>query len=179
MFYSWAPLATLQWNAPVQVTASGPNSFDERYASIASVTPLEGGYYSVYMSYQKDTQPGSHVVNTAPPSRSWMIFRRIDDATLISVKNNQQIADEYRLFQNYPNPFNPSTKIGYNLLKNSFVTLKIYDILGKEMKTIVSGNQSSGYREVELDAQGFSSGIYFYVLKTNTFCDQKKMIVIK
>jgi hypothetical protein len=185
MFYSWASLTDLQWQTPVQVSASGPTSNDERYGTIATVTPLEGGYYSIYMTYQKDTQPGSHTFDNAPLSRSWLVFRKIDDATLIGVNNNQQFADEYKLFQNYPNPFNPSTKIGYNLLKNSFVTLKIYDILGRELKTIVDGNQTTGYKEIEFNAQDFSSGIYFYTIEaaeqgsSNIFKDTKKMILVK
>lgn len=185
MYYSWASLSNLQWQPPVRVTDAGPNSNDERYGSIAAVTPLEGGYYSIYMSYQKDTQPGSHTFDNAPLSRSWLVFRKIDDATLIGVKNNQQTADEYKLMQNYPNPFNPTTKIGYNLIRSSFVTLKIYDIQGRELKTVISGNQASGYKEIEFDAQGFSSGIYFYTIEaveqgtSNIFRDTKKMILVK
>ncbi len=185
MFYSWASLSTLQWHTPVQITANGPNSFDERYGSIATVTPLEGGYYSIYMTYQKDTQGGSHVTNAAPVTRSWLVFRKIDDATLIGVNNNQQIAGEYKLLQNYPNPFNPTTKIGYNLLKNSFVTLKLYDVLGRELKTIVNGNQTAGFKEIELNASNLSSGIYFYTIEAaeqesgNIFKDTKKMILVK
>jgi hypothetical protein len=186
MFYSWASLSDLQWHTPVRVSESGPASNDERYGSIAIVTPLEGGYYSIYMSYQKDTQPGSHAyLDNAPLSRSWLVFRKIEDATLIGVNNNQQIAGEYKLMQNYPNPFNPTTKIGYNLVKNSFVTVKIFDVLGKEIKTIVNGNQTAGYKEIEFNAQGFSSGIYFYTIEAaeqgsgNFFKDTKKMILIK
>jgi hypothetical protein len=186
MYYSWAPLNNLsQWHAPVRVTDAGPTSFDERYGSIATETPLEGGYYSIYISYQKDTQAGSHTFDSAPVSRSWMVFRKIDDATLIGVNNNQQVANQYKLYQNYPNPFNPATKIGYNLLKNSFVTLKLYDVLGRELRTIVSGNQTAGFKEIEFNASDLSSGIYFYTIEAaeqgsgNIFKDTKKMILVK
>ncbi len=187
VFYTWASLSNVSsWHAPVQVSASGPNSFDERYASIATVTPLEGGYYSIYMSYQKDTQPGSHAFNDgAPVTRSWLVFRKIDDATLIGVNNNQQVANQYKLYQNYPNPFNPATKIGYNLLRNSFVTLKLYDVLGRELRTIVNGNQTAGFKEIEFNATDLSSGIYFYTIEAaeqgsgNIFKDTKKMILVK
>lgn len=186
MYYSWAPLSNLtQWHAPVRITNVGPTSFDERYGSIATTTPLEGGYYSVYMSYQKDTQGGSGTFDAAPLTRSWLVFRKIDDATLIGVNNNQQVTNQYKLYQNYPNPFNPTTKIGYNLLKNSFVTLKIYDVLGKELRTIVSGNQTAGSKEIEFNASDLSSGIYFYTIEAteqgsgNIFNDTKKMILVK
>jgi Secretion system C-terminal sorting domain len=186
MFYSYAPLSTMQWAAPVRVTDAGPSSNDERYGTIATTTPLVGGYYSLYMTYQKDTQPGSHAYNDgAPLSRSWLVFRKVTDATLIGVNNNQQIVKEYRLFQNYPNPFNPSTRIDYNLVKNSLVTLKVYDILGREVKTLVNGVQSSGAHNIQLNASELPSGIYFYTIRAtdqgsgHTFTDTKKMILIK
>jgi hypothetical protein len=186
VFYSWAPLSTLQWQPPVEVTDSGPNSFDERYCSISTVALLEGGYYTIYMTYQKDTQPGSYAYNdNAPESRTWLVFRKITDATLIGVNNNQQIVKQYRLFQNYPNPFNPSTRIDYNLTRSSFVVLKVYDILGKEVKTLINGTESPGAHNVHLNASELPSGVYFYTIKAtdqssgNTFTDTKKMVLVK
>ena len=186
VFYSWAPLATMQWQTPVQVSESGPNSFDERYGSISTVAPLEGGYYAIYMSYQKDTQPGSYAyLDNAPESRAWRVFRKITDATLIGVNNNQQTVKEYRLFQNYPNPFNPSTRIDYVLAKSSFVTLKVYDIIGREVKTLVNKLQNQGAHNVSLNASQLPSGVYFYSIRTTeqstgkTFTNTKKMVLLK
>lgn len=186
MFYSWASLSDLQWHEPVQVSESGPNSFDERYGSISTVAPLQNGYYTIYMTYQKDTQPGSYAyLDNAPESRAWRVFRKITDATLIGIKNNQQIAKEYKLFQNYPNPFNPTTRIDYTLVRNSFVVLKLYDILGREIKTFVNKLQSSGAHSVQLNASELPSGVYFYTIRTteqssgNAFTDTKKMVLLK
>jgi len=86
---------------------------------------------------------------------------------------------EYRLFDNYPNPFNPSTKISYSIKEEGLVTLKIYDILGKEIATIVNENKPSGFYEIEFNASGLSSGIYFYKLQSGNFTNVKKMLLTK
>ncbi|HSD63149.1 MAG TPA: T9SS type A sorting domain-containing protein [Ignavibacteriaceae bacterium] len=90
---------------------------------------------------------------------------------------------EYRLEQNYPNPFNPATKIQYQLPFNSKVTLKIYDILGEEVQTLVNEVQDSGYKEVSFNGSNYASGIYIYRLtaqnKGNTFTSVKKMVMVK
>ena len=85
----------------------------------------------------------------------------------------------YSLEQNYPNPFNPSTKINYSIPTSEFVTLKVYDVLGNEVSTLVNEVKSAGSYEVELNASGLSSGIYFYMLQTNSFVETKKMILLK
>lgn len=86
---------------------------------------------------------------------------------------------KYILYQNYPNPFNPFTKIKYQLAKNSNVTLKIYDLLGKEVATLVNESLKAGIYETEFNASNLSSGIYYYRLITGDFSDTKKMILIK
>ncbi len=96
------------------------------------------------------------------------------------ISNNQnEMPEEFSLSQNYPNPFNPSTKIKYEIASNTFVKLVIYDITGKEVKTIVDQNQNAGTYEVIYDASNLSSGIYFYKLTANNFSDVKKMSLVK
>jgi hypothetical protein len=85
----------------------------------------------------------------------------------------------FTLEQNYPNPFNPSTVINYQLPVNSMVTLKIYDILGNEIVTLVNEEKPAGSYEVEYDGTELPSGIYLYKLQTSNFIDTKKMILIK
>jgi photosystem II stability/assembly factor-like uncharacterized protein len=85
----------------------------------------------------------------------------------------------YQLSQNYPNPFNPSTTIRYALPEQSRVTLRIYDILGREIATLVDGVEPAGEKITVWDARGFSSGVYLYRLDAGSFVDVKKMIVIK
>lgn len=86
---------------------------------------------------------------------------------------------EFSLEQNYPNSFNPSTKIRYELPERSFVTIKVYDVLGEEVATLVNEEKSAGNYEVEFDAAGLSSGIYFYTLSTGNFLSTKKMILLR
>ena len=90
---------------------------------------------------------------------------------------------EFALHQNYPNPFNPSTVIRYDLPQYAKVTLKIYNLLGQEVATLVDGVQDAGVKAVKLDASNFSSGVYIYRITSNadgrTFTDTRKMIVLK
>ena len=100
------------------------------------------------------------------------------------VNNNDIYAASYNLTQNYPNPFNPSTNIKYQISKNSFVTLKVYDILGKEVATLVNENLQAGTYETQFSINSITnnrtpSGIYFYKLSAGYFSEIKKMILIK
>ena len=99
--------------------------------------------------------------------------------SLTGVNNNQEIANIYNLEQNYPNPFNPTTRIRFELPASDFVTLKIYDIIGNEVSTLVNSNLASGHYDYQFDASNLSSGIYFYSLKTSHFIETKKMTLVK
>ncbi len=113
--------------------------------------------------------------------------RALSDQEIVDLYNNiVSIGDEisgvpssFVLKQNYPNPFNPNTTISYDLPKHSFVTLKIYDLLGKEIKTLVNEEKSPGSYNVNFDASNLSSGTYFYTLRTKDFYSSKKLLLIK
>lgn len=105
---------------------------------------------------------------------------RYDWFPLVGVEPSGNTAPkEFNLMQNYPNPFNPSTNIKYQISKDNFVSLKIYDNLGKEIKTLVNEKQSSGSHEVTFSGEQFPSGIYYYKIKAGEFTDVKKMVLIK
>jgi len=87
--------------------------------------------------------------------------------------------DEYKLLQNYPNPFNPTTTISFTIPENEFVTLKVYNILGNEVTTLVNQNLSAGTFNYNLEASNLASGIYFYELKAGNFIQIKKMNLLK
>ncbi len=103
---------------------------------------------------------------------------RIDQTTGI-IQNISETPRSFSLFQNYPNPFNPSTKINYELQNTNFVTLKVYDLNGKEITTIINKIQNAGSYTVEFNAEGLSSGIYFYTLNSGKFSETKRMVLIK
>jgi hypothetical protein len=86
---------------------------------------------------------------------------------------------EYNLYQNYPNPFNPSTKIKFDIPKTGFVSLKVYDITGKEISKLVDNELSASQYEVEWNGANFASGIYFYRLQTKDFVKVQRMILTK
>jgi hypothetical protein len=83
------------------------------------------------------------------------------------------------LQQNYPNPFNPSTTIIYSVPEKEFVSLKVYDVLGNEIATLVNEEKPLGGYEVKFDGVGLPSGIYFYQLQAGSFAETKKMLMIK
>ena len=92
--------------------------------------------------------------------------------------------EKFSLSQNYPNPFNPFTKITYNIpsLQGNHVfnvSLKVYDLMGKEIRTLVNQKQSAGTYEINFDGSNYASGIYFYTLTTDYYKETKKMILIK
>ncbi|HDZ58758.1 MAG TPA: T9SS type A sorting domain-containing protein [Ignavibacteriales bacterium] len=96
------------------------------------------------------------------------------------VSGNEKLPDEYELSQNYPNPFNPSTTIRYALPEGGDVTLRIYNLLGQEVKTVLDNvQQSAGIHQVVFDASDLPSGIYFYSFRANNFVQVKKMMLLK
>lgn len=89
------------------------------------------------------------------------------------------VADKYELGQNYPNPFNPTTNIQFAIPKSGFVSLKIYNMLGKEVVDLINENLNSGIYKYDFDASNLSNGIYFYTLRVNGFEETKKMTLVK
>ncbi|MBK7497586.1 MAG: T9SS type A sorting domain-containing protein [Ignavibacteriales bacterium] len=94
-------------------------------------------------------------------------------------ENYNSIPEKFFLSQNYPNPFNPSTKISWQSPVSSHQTLKIYDVLGNEVATLVNEYRNAGSYEIDFNASKLSSGIYFYRLSAGSFVQTKKMILIK
>ena len=107
------------------------------------------------------------------------IFRNtVGQVTGVEVSLNQ-VPKKYSLSQNFPNPFNPSTSIEYVLAERSFTSLKIYNVLGEEVATLVSEVKSPGIHKAEWSADGFSSGVYFYRLQTRDFAQTRKLILLR
>jgi hypothetical protein len=107
------------------------------------------------------------------------IFRRLR-SEFISIKRiDSKIPGEYRLYNNYPNPFNPSSNIRYDLPKNGFVNLVVFDALGREVETLINEKQNAGTYEATFIASQYPSGVYFYRLTIDNFSGTKKMMLVK
>ena len=156
--------------------AAGIPVFSCEYALNYADSAYAKSYAKGYIPYATRRSLGK-LTTTPPPNY----------LTVNTIKN-ERIPDSYQLSQNYPNPFNPSTIIKYSLpveahssvqLQSVPVTLKVYDILGREIATLVNKYQPSGNYEVNFDASDLTSGIYFYKITTSEFNQVRKMILMK
>ena len=93
--------------------------------------------------------------------------------------NSSSVPEQFSLSQNYPNPFNPSTRINYSVPYKYYVKIKLYDILGNEIATLVNEEKPAGNNSINFDASGLSSGVYFYQLSADNFIETKKMILLR
>lgn len=110
--------------------------------------------------------------------RAWGICFYSGNVTQI-ISNNNQLPSKYALGQNYPNPFNPSTKIKFSIPKAGLVNLKVYDILGREVQTLVNKELTAGEFIVDFDGTDLASGTYFYRIQAGDFVEVKKMVLLK
>lgn len=105
---------------------------------------------------------------------------KVEAEVVMGVQNGANtVPTKFALSQNYPNPFNPTTSISYSIPQNSFVSLKVFDVLGQEVATLVNEEKSVGNYDVSFDASGIPSGMYFYRLQAGSFIDTKKMVLMK
>ncbi len=130
--------------------------------------PKEVKSYSdnLYLQWNKE---GQRITQIVPLSAT----------TIVDVEDRNDNKFNFSLAQNYPNPFNPITNIGFRIAESGFVSLKVYDVLGREISTLINGEKTVGSYEVAFDGSGLSSGIYFYKLQTGNYTSVKKMILMK
>jgi CubicO group peptidase (beta-lactamase class C family) len=159
--------------------------FDYRFVAGRSLWGHDGSWYGygTDMVFQKEEEWG--VILFANSRLDWSVEVFLlstlcdyaQDITVVEEINNP-ISDFY-LEQNYPNPFNPSTKIRYSIPQASNVTIKVFDILGNEIETLVNEEKPAGTYEINWYAENLPSGVYFYQLKAGTFVQTKKMLLLK
>ena len=148
--------------------------------------PLPEGWDSILVLQNGDTVSSSIIqIDTA----KYAVFDAVPNGgdvtiigktgTQVGVRNVFGIPSEFALFQNYPNPFNPTTYIGFRVPDFGFVSLKVYDVLGREVATLVSGRQNPGDHAVPFNAVGLSSGVYFYKIQYGSLTISRKMLFIK
>jgi hypothetical protein len=125
----------------------------------------------------------SYIDKNPLDGKSYYRLKQIDfdgsSKTYNAVEVDFGVVKEYSLSQNYPNPFNPSTEINYTLAKSGNITLKVYNLLGSEVATLIDGFMEAGKYSVKFNAKDFTSGVYFYTIKTNNFTSTRKMLLIK
>jgi hypothetical protein len=121
-------------------------------------------------------------IRTIPNSQTHtdeLIAYKASAVTSVSGNAVNQLPRNYSLSQNYPNPFNPTTNISYQLPASSFTTLKVYDLLGREIATLVNEQKSAGTHTATFNAAALSSGMYFYQIKAGSFTETKKLVILK
>ena len=160
------------WSHPLNATHT--LSLDERYPSMSKWNT--GGAAVVF---QEDPQPGSAVFgDNSPLARVRQKFILVLPPDAVN-EYPRELPDEFTLFQNYPNPFNPTTAISYQLTANSFVSLRVFDVLGREIATLVNEQKPPGTYSVLFDARSLTSGVYFYRLVAGGFVQTRKLLLMR
>ena len=159
--------------ATVKYNPSGAQQWVLRYNG-------PGNSYDDSRSLAIDTSGNVYVAGTSRGSNTARDYATIKYSQTIGIQNiGSEIPEVYSLSQNYPNPFNPKTNIGLRIADFGFVSLKVYDITGKEVAVLVNQEMSAGVYNVDFDASNLSSGTYFYSMETAGFRDVKKMVIVK
>jgi hypothetical protein len=159
-------------------------NFNVIQMSINPQFPDTGWWYdyftgdSIFVSNTQEQialQPGEfHIYTTVKlPTPEVGILLGLEDSEIADAPT------EYALQQNYPNPFNPTTTIRYSIINPDVVKIKIYDVLGREVRTLVNEFKQVGTYELQFSANGLASGIYLYRIESGSFVETKKMILLK
>ncbi len=178
------------WSSPLQFTQDVFNGHlqDYRYISLAPVSAVhDDSICTVQMAVQVDSIPGSQVQASGPPAftpvisaTQYIVNTDIVLPSLVTgVNERPQSVYSYSLQQNYPNPFNPTTKINYSLAQRSNVVLKVYNMLGQEVATLINSEQEVGSHSINFDASKLASGLYIYKLTAGNFTQSRKMMLLK
>jgi len=155
------------------------NGWTVGYDGVIGHTSDGGDHWTAQSSGTSDILWDVYIVN---PNAGWIVGDNgliLKYTTTVSVNEDESALDEFILNNNYPNPFNPITNIQFRISNFEFVSLKVYDVLGNLVATLVNEEKPVGVYEVEFDATKLTSGIYFYQLKSGSFIKTKKMIFIK
>ena len=162
------------------IVRTGNNNVFLYQAYVGRVTVTSDKKINVFVD-DSTVKTGTISTQVGDNSRTWydgISYAPLNIVTAIS--KNEEIPEDFKLDQNYPNPFNPSTKISYSIPKSYFVSLIIFDVLGREIQKLINGYQTAGKHTIDFNANGLTSGVYFYRVKTGDgLTDTKKMILIR
>jgi hypothetical protein len=167
------------------VALSGGAQAKNIFFQVAGITKLESGAAmqgvilcktQIVMITGASLNPGIALAQTQITLQANTI---VSPGNLSSVNDISKIPQKFALEQNYPNPFNPATKIQYSLANAAQVSLKVYNLLGQDVATLVNGRQEAGSYTVSFNALNFSSGVYLYRLSAGSFVSMKKLVLLK
>jgi Secretion system C-terminal sorting domain len=174
--------STVVWNCPFsstifQISFSQQTSSDTSFINLAGESiEFESISFKkyigiVYRSLSEISVYSSNLIGYRINGKEW--------GHLSGIKNNTNIPAEYKLEQNYPNPFNPATLIGYSIPKSGIVIIKVFDVLGREVSTLVNEYKFAGNYSVQFNAGKITSGVYFYRIESGSYVQTKKLVVLK
>lgn len=186
---------TLTWDAPEFETASGDTKVSYavyRVAAFSEPDPLTAILEpanllaltgeTTYTDTPENTEGENYYYFVTPYSRNWvegMPSNIVEFLTPTSINEGAQIASQFKLDQNYPNPFNPSTQIRFTLGEATHASLTVYDMMGRQVATLLDQSMSAGSHSVQFNASELSSGMYVYTLRAGSFTQTNKMMLIK
>jgi len=186
-------LNTLVYSEPIGIALDTIDVYPNWYKIILSEnSPTISGIIEVpayvidlfSLCITDQTFASGHTIGFFDSSQSWGTtsdypIKLIIERDLTGIGEENSTINDYALYQNYPNPFNPATTIEFYLPHSSFVTLKVFDSIGKEVASLINESKSIGHHKIQFDASNLSSGIYFYELKANDFVSTKKLLLVK
>lgn len=154
-----------------------PNKGDI-YGHAAEFLQEDGNSYTAHILYLEDQISGSAIQSQGALSQNPLMYKKY---TFVAsgVEGNDIVVNNFELGQNYPNPFNPVTNIKYSVPVSGNVVLKVYDVLGREVATLLNSVQEAGSHSINFDASALSSGMYIYTLTTGNYTASKKMMLMK
>lgn len=170
---------------PVTISGSGNTFYDSLTNLNISVAPLQVQYNNKTYFFKRWVGSGAGSYTGTNPSFQLNILNPINEIAVydtIDVGINQigsEIPDKYSIYQNYPNPFNPTTKIKFDIAQKGFTNIKVFDILGREVSVLFSGELAPGKYETSFNATGLNSGVYFYRIQSGNYSEVKRMLLVK
>jgi hypothetical protein len=158
------------------------------YSFVGSTTPYNIGrirfnitnpFYADTMKFRNSPTQFPTVVYDSTVQLVFNTTYQTINPTITGVEGVTTVPTDFQLYQNYPNPFNPTTKIKYDVPKNSFVKIKVYDVTGKLVSELVNREMEAGAYEVNWNGSEYASGVYFYKIETKDFTKVMRMVMIK